>query len=290
MKLANYEKDGFVRAGIVKGDSIYEIPQDAESAAISSVDQILEESLLEAVRREEARITGGHGTPLAAARLRSPVIYPEKIILVAVNYGAHGKEENLKPPPYPYLFAKYRNALLGPGEPIVVPRASAKVDWEVELAVVIGREGKDIPRERAYEHVAGYTVANDVSFRDLQMQRIESLGMNWIKGKSLDASFPLGPWLVTRDEIPDPHDLAISLTVNGVQKQSSSTSDLLIKVDELVAYASLGMTLKPGDIISTGTPSGVGHATGGPYLKDGDVVEATVAGIGTLRNPVKAEP
>jgi len=289
LKLANYQKDGFVRAGIVKGENLYEIPQDAENAAISSVDQILEERLLDSVRRNETKITSGHGIPVSMAKLRSPVIYPEKIILVAVNYGAHGKEENLKPPPYPYLFAKYRNALIGPGDPILVPKVSAKVDWEVELAVVIGKEGKDIGKEDALDHVAGYTISNDVSFRDLQMQKTEGLGMNWIKGKSLDSSFPLGPWLVTRDEIPDPNELDISLSVNGVEKQSSNTGDLLVKVDGLVSYASLGMTLRPGDIISTGTPSGVGHATGGPYLKDGDVVESKIERIGTLRNPARSE-
>lgn len=290
LKLVNYEKDGLVKAGIVQNEMIYGIVQDEDDIPIASVDQILDESLLESIRARVHKITAGtQGIPLRSAKLRSPILYPEKIIMVGVNYGAHGKEENIKPPPFPYLFTKYRNALIGPNEPIIVPSSSKQVDWEVELAVVIGREGKNIGVNNAYDYVAGYAVSNDVSFRDFQMQRFEPLGMNWIKGKSLDASFPFGPWVVTRDEIPNPHDLDISLSVNGVQKQSSNTSDMIFKIDALVSYASIGMTLRPGDIISTGTPSGVGHSTGGPYLKDGDLVEAKVERIGTLTNPVRAE-
>jgi 2-keto-4-pentenoate hydratase/2-oxohepta-3-ene-1,7-dioic acid hydratase in catechol pathway len=153
---------------------------------------------------------------------------------------------------------------------------------------VIGKEGKDIRKSRAYEHVAGYTVSNDVSYRDFQGQKNESLGLNWVKGKGMDASLPLGPWLVTRDEIPDPHTLDISLSVNGDRKQHSNTKDMLFKIDELIAYASIGTTLRPGDIISTGTPDGIAAATGQPYLKEGDVVEAKVGSIGTLRNLVES--
>jgi 2-keto-4-pentenoate hydratase/2-oxohepta-3-ene-1,7-dioic acid hydratase in catechol pathway len=282
VKLANYEKDGLIRAAIVKGDRIYDIASEAEAAGIarfrsvSSVDQLLDDSLIDALRRAEPRLTAGRGKPLSSAKLRSPVQYPEKIIMVAVNYRGHGKETNTAPPEYPYLFSKFRNALIGPGDAIIAPKASKKVDWEVELAVVIGKEGKNIPRSKAYAHVAGYTVSNDISYRDFQ-------------GKKIDASFPLGPWLVTRDEIPDPHSLDISLKVNGKQKQNQNTSDMMIKIDELIAYASLGTTLKPGDIISTGTPEGIAAATGQPFLKDGDVVEATVQGIGTLKNPVRDE-
>ena len=288
MKLANFEKGGFVRAGIIKGEEIYDISMDAKEP-ISSVEQILDDSILKAVRRAEPELTRGFGTPVSSARLKSPVLYPEKIIMVAVNYWGHSKEENTKPPPFPYLFAKYRNALIGPGDAIVKPRVSQRVDWEVELAVVIGKRGKDIRREDAYSYVAGYSVSNDVSMRDLQHQSSPPLGINWVKGKSMDASFPLGPWLVTRDEIPDPHTLAMSLSVNGQLKQSSNTNDMIFKVDELVSYASIGMTLQPGDIISTGTPAGVAEGSGSPFLKEGDVVEATIEGIGTLRNPVTEE-
>jgi 2-keto-4-pentenoate hydratase/2-oxohepta-3-ene-1,7-dioic acid hydratase in catechol pathway len=143
-------------------------------------------------------------------------------------------------------------------------------------------------------YVAGYAISNDVSFRDLQFStRLPEgktlLGLNWMKGKGLDSSFPLGPWLVTRDEIPDPHKLGISLSVNGKGKQQSNTSDMIFRIESLIEYISAGITLKPGDIISTGTPEGVAAATGEPYLKDGDIVEGTIDGIGSLINPVKAE-
>ena len=198
------------------------------------------------------------------------------------------------PPVEPYFFTKFRNALIGPNEPILIPRISTKADWEAELAVIIGRAGKNIEGKSAMDHVAGYAVANDVSFRDLQFStRSEkapvTLGSNWVKGKGLDSSFPLGPWLVTKDEIPNPNDLEISLKVNGETKQHSKTSDMIFAIDHLIEYVSAGMTLKPGDIISTGTPEGVAAFTGAPFLKDGDIVEATINGIGTLRNPVKAE-
>jgi 2-keto-4-pentenoate hydratase/2-oxohepta-3-ene-1,7-dioic acid hydratase in catechol pathway len=288
LKLANFEKDGFVRAGIIKGEEIYDISMDAREP-ISSVEQILDDSILKAVRRAEPDLTRGHGTPLPSAKLRSPVLYPEKIIMVGVNYWGHSKEENIAPPPYPYLFTKFRNALIGPGDAIVVPKVSHKVDWEVELAVVIGRKGREIRKEDAYGYVAGYAVSNDVSMRDFQKPASPVLGLNWVKGKSMDGSFPLGPWIVTRDEIPDPHALAISLHVNGEQRQSSNTADMIFKVDDLVSYASVGMTLQPGDIISTGTPGGVAEGSGSPFLKEGDVVEATIERIGTLRNPVREE-
>ncbi len=295
MKLANFEKEGMVRAGIVKDNRIFDISQEAEKAraktfrSVTCVDQLLDDRLLEALKRAEPRLTAGKGAPLRSVRLRSPVLYPEKIFMVAVNYGSHGRETNTPPPAYPYFFTKFRNSLIGPGDAIMAPKSSKQVDWEVELAVVIGREGKNIRREKAYNYVAGYTVSNDISFRDFQGKRIEGLGMNWVKGKGMDSSFPLGPWLVTRDEIPDPNALRISLKVNGQQKQGSSTRDMLIKVDELVSYASTGTTLRPGDIISTGTPEGIAAATGEPYLKGGDVVEARIEKIGVLRNPVKDE-
>lgn len=279
----------------MKDGRVYDIAEAAEAArlkklrAASSVEAILDEGLLKDVIRAEAKLTGGKGTPLRSAKLKSPILYPEKIIMVAVNYGSHGKETKTPPPPYPYFFTKFRNAIVGPGEPIIAPKASKKVDWEVELAVVIGKEGKNIKKERALDYVAGYTVSNDISFRDFQGQKNESLGLNWVKGKALDASLPLGPWLVTGDEIGDPQDLKLSLTVNGKREQNSNTKEMLIPVSELIAYASIAMTLRPGDIISTGTPEGIAAATGEPFLKDGDVVEARVGKIGTLRNPVKAE-
>ena len=295
MKLVNFESGGFVRAGILKDGNVYDVGSEAETAgikrlkAVTSVDQLLEDSLIATVIKNEAKLTSGKGLALRSVKLKSPVLYPEKIIMVAVNYASHGKETNHAPPPYPYLFTKFRNALVDPGSPIIAPRVSKKVDWEVELAVVIGKTGKDIKKEKAYDYVAGYTVSNDISFRDFQNQRSETLGLNWLKGKAMDGSFPLGPCLVTKDEIPNPHGLKISLRVNGDRKQNSNTRQMLFKIDELVSYASIGTTLRPGDIISTGTPEGIAAATGQPFLKDGDIVEAQIEGIGTLKNPVKAQ-
>ncbi len=194
---------------------------------------------------------------------------------------------------YPYIFTKFRNTLIGAGDDIVLPRLSKQVDWEVELAVVIGRRGKYIAKGDAYSYVAGYTVANDISFRDLQIppgpREENRMGLNWVMGKGLDSSFPLGPWLVTRDELQNPHNLAISLSVNGEQRQSSNTGEMIFKIDELIEYISGGITLSPGDIISTGTPAGIARRTGVPYLKDGDRVEARIEGIGTLENVARAE-
>ncbi len=295
MKLANFEKDGLVRAGIVKDGKVYDIAAEAERSgigklkAVLSVDQLLEDSLVKDVIKNETKLTAGKGTQLRSVKLRSPVLYPEKIIMVAVNYSSHGAETKTPLPEYPYLFTKFRSSMVDPGGVVIAPKSSKQVDWEVELAVVIGKEGKDIRKGKALDYVAGYTVSNDVSFRDFQSQRNERLGMNWLKGKAMDASLPLGPWLVTKDEIPDPQRLALSLTVNGDRKQNSNTSKMLFKVDDLVAYASIGTTLKPGDIISTGTPDGIAAATGQPFLKDGDVMEAKVEGIGTLRNTVRGE-
>lgn len=274
---------------MVKGDEVFDILVGSNKENVPSVEQILDSGLLDAVRESEAALTGGSGTPLSSARLRSPVMYPEKIIMVGVNYWGHSREENIKPPENPYLFTKFRNTLIGPGEPILIPKVSHRVDWEVELTVVIGKKGKDISKGDAYGHVAGYTVSNDVSMRDFQKKASVGLGLNWVKGKGMDGTFPLGPWLVTRDEIPDPHTLGISLAVNGEQKQSSNTADMIFKVDDLVSYASIGTTLQPGDVISTGTPGGVAEGSGSPFLKQGDVVEARIERIGTLRNPVEQE-
>ena len=295
MKLVNFEKEGLVRAGIVKDGKVYDIAAEAgrlgikSLKAVMSVDQLLEDSLVKDAEKNETKLTSGKGVALKSVKLRSPVLYPEKIIMVAVNYSSHGAETKTPLPEYPYLFTKFRSSIVDPEGPVLAPKVSKKVDWEVELAVVIGKEGKNIRKEKALDYVAGYTVSNDVSFRDFQSQRNERLGMNWVKGKAMDASLPLGPWLVTKDEIPDPQKLALSLTVNGKRQQNSNTSGMLFKVDDLVSYASIGITLRPGDIISTGTPDGIAAATGEPFLKDGDVMEATVERIGTLRNPVKRE-
>jgi 2-keto-4-pentenoate hydratase/2-oxohepta-3-ene-1,7-dioic acid hydratase in catechol pathway len=287
--------------GIVSGERVIDLASSSKQLGllalleVRSIDDILSRGLLQTIQTAAPRIsTLDGGFSLESAQLRSPILNPEKILLVARNYLSHNKEQDAKPPVEPYFFTKFRNALIGPGEPILIPKVSHKADWEVELAVIIGTAGRNIPREDAFAHVAGYAVANDVSFRDLQFStRSDSapvaLGNNWVKGKALDSSFPLGPCLVTKDEIVNPYDLELSLRVNGAVKQLSRTSDMIFQIDRLIEYVSAGMTLEPGDVISTGTPNGVAAFTGVPYLKEGDIVEATISEIGTLRNPVIAE-
>jgi 2-keto-4-pentenoate hydratase/2-oxohepta-3-ene-1,7-dioic acid hydratase in catechol pathway len=299
MKLAHFTKDGRIRVGIVRGNLVYdlsecvEIPGLRDPSGTSTIDRLLAMSALGTLTSQKPRVSSG-GLPLESVRLRAPILSPEKIFCIAENYRAHAREAGGSPPEKPYLFTKFRNTIIGPDEPILIPRVSKKVDWEAELVVIIGREGKYIPRERAMDYVAGYTISNDVSFRDLQFpsgwpEKLNRLGQNWVMGKGLDSAFSLGPWLVTADEIPNPHDLRISLYVNGERKQDANTDDMVFKLDSLVEYISAGITLKPGDVISTGTPPGVAAFTDQRFLKSGDVVEARIDKIGTLRNPVSSE-
>jgi 2-keto-4-pentenoate hydratase/2-oxohepta-3-ene-1,7-dioic acid hydratase in catechol pathway len=217
-------------------------------------------------------------------RLGAPVAHPSKIVCLGINYAAHGSEGGFNRPERPVIFAKTPNALNGPFDPIVLPRSSGQIDWEVELAVVIGREGKRIPRERALEYVAGYTVMNDVSGREAQFN--DPAGQ-WLRGKSFDTFAPLGPALVTADEVGDPGDLALETLVDGVVMQSDRTANMIFDVPSILAFVSEDITLAPGDIIATGTPSGVGHFRTPPVqLRAGNVVECRVEKIGAIRNPV----
>jgi 2-keto-4-pentenoate hydratase/2-oxohepta-3-ene-1,7-dioic acid hydratase in catechol pathway len=222
--------------------------------------------------------------------IRAPILNPEKILCPAVNYMTHSKESSVAAPSAPYVFGKFANTIIGTDEPILIPRISKKVDYEVELAAVIGKKGKYISKNKVYDYVAGFLILNDVSFRDLQgwPKVAGTLGQNWVRGKGLDSACPIGPYIVTKDELPEPYPLKIELKVNGQLRQSSDTSQQIFKLPDLISHLSEGMTLVPGDIVSTGTPSGVGDATG-QYLKEGDIVEATIEKIGTLRNPVKED-
>jgi len=300
LRLAHFVRDGQTRVGVVRGNSVYDLSESAgilgfpDLSDLSTIDQVLARGLLNPLREREKALEETGGIDLESVQLRSPILSPEKIFCLAENYRAHAREAGGKPAGKPYLFTKFRNTIIGPDQPILIPRVSKKVDWEVELAVVIGREGKYIPRERAMEYVGGYTISNDVSYRDLQFpvgwpEKLSRLGQNWVEGKGLDNAFPMGPWLVTTDEIPNPHDLRISLSVNGEVKQDSSTSDMIFKIDSLIEYISAGITLKAGDVVSTGTAPGVAAFTDQKFLKDGDVVEARIDRIGTLRNPVRSE-
>ena len=231
---------------------------------------------------------GGVRHDPAHVRLLAPVPDPRKIICIGLNYRDHAAESGVPAPEEPVLFSKYPTALIGHGETIVLPSVSQEVDYEAELVVVIGRGGRHIPRERAFEHVGGYAVGHDVSARDWQLNKP---GKQWMAGKTFDTFAPVGPELVTPDEVPDPHKLGIRLRLNGQTMQDSSTSQLIFGVDELIAYMSQVFTLEPGDLIFTGTPPGVGMARKPPvWLKPGDTVEVEIDHLGTLRNPVVAEP
>jgi 2-keto-4-pentenoate hydratase/2-oxohepta-3-ene-1,7-dioic acid hydratase in catechol pathway len=220
--------------------------------------------------------------PLRTARLRAPVAHPKKITCIGLNYADHAREGGQEPPPAPIFFLKSHNTICGPDNAIKLPPNSTQVDYEAEFAVVIGKRGTRIPESEAHKYVAGYTVLHDVSARDMQFS-----DKQWYRGKSCDTFAPTGPWIVTPDEIPDPDNLRISLTLNGETMQDSNTSNLIFKVPFLISYLSQSVTWEVGDLISTGTPPGVGFARKPPvFLKAGDTVSVTVEGIGTLTNPV----
>ena len=220
-----------------------------------------------------------------SVRLGSPISRPSKIICIGLNFRDHAKESKMEIPEEPVLFFKSTTSLVGPNDDLIMPKNARKVDWEVELAVVIGERGSYIEREEALEHVAGYALHNDYSERVFQLER----GGQWVKGKSADTFAPLGPFLATCDEIPDTGHLGMWLKVNGVFRQRSSTSEMIFDVPTLVSYVSQFMTLMPGDIISTGTPAGVGLGMRPPqYLKAGDVVELGIDHLGEARQKVVA--
>ncbi len=232
----------------------------------------------------EALPRGGRKHAPTHPGILAPVPHPAKIVCLGLNYRDHAAESGMDVPSEPILFSKYATALIGPGAPIVLPEASREVDYEAELVVVVGRGGRDIPADRAMDHVGGYAVGNDVSARDWQLGKP---GKQWMAGKTFDTFAPVGPVVVTPDEVPDPHNLPIRLKLNGQVMQDSNTDQLIFRVDYVIAYLSRIFTLEPGDLIFTGTPPGVGMARKPPaWLKDGDSVEVSIEGLGTLTNPV----
>lgn len=221
--------------------------------------------------------------PMSQVTLCSPLTDPEKLIFVGLNYADHARESGMDIPAKPVLFAKYNNSIAGPEEDIWIPDEVSQCDYEVELAVIIGRTARNIAEEQAVEHIFGYTIINDVSARDIQLSEGQ-----WTRGKAIDGFAPMGPWLVTADSLRHPEELSISLKLNGTTMQSSNTRELIFNIPYLVSFLSRTMTLKPGDVISTGTPPGVGMGMTPPvWLQDGDVTEAEIQGIGILRNTFK---
>lgn len=281
MKLLRYGPPGHEQPGILLNDQRFGLPdfgQDYDEAFFAS----------DGLRRLAAYVQANESQLLPLGeqeRLGPPVARPSKIVCIGLNYADHARETNATPPAEPIIFLKSTTAVVGPHDAIVIPRNSVKTDWEVELGVVISRRASYVTEAEALDYVAGYVLHNDVSEREFQLER----GGTWDKGKGNDTFAPLGPWLVTPDELADVNNLRLWLTVNGQQMQNGTTADLIFKIPFLISYISQFMTLLPGDIISTGTPAGVGLGFKPPvYLKPGDVVELGVDGLGTSRQQVQA--
>jgi len=303
MKLVSYVTARERRAGVLVGAVIVDLERASSEVSFqarrtkplpSNLKQLLGEGdrALEECSRIEAHFAEMPTEkypphcriPLRQAKLAPPVPDPQKIICVGMNYRDHCEEQNKPLPEKPVIFAKFPTALIGHGDSIIKPSLSEQLDYEAELAVVIGKKGKDIPEREALSHVAGYTIMNDVTARDIQFSDGQ-----WVRGKSFDTFAPCGPFLATRDEVPDPQNLGIRLTVNGQLRQSSTTANMVFSVGFLVSYVSKCCTLLPGDIISTGTPGGVGVFRKPPaFLKAGDVVRIEIEKLGILENSVEA--
>ncbi len=270
------------RTGAVSGDEVVDLT--APGAVLpADMNRLLSEpgitEKLEASVRASSR-----RWPLEEVTLRAPVPSPPTVLAIGMNYRRHVAEMGATPPEFQYWFNKQRTCIIGPGEPIVVPSVSEQVDYEGELALVIGRRCRNVPEDRALEVVAGYTVINDVSVRDWQ-HRTPTFTM----GKSFDSHGPLGPWLVTADEVADPGDLRLRTWVNGELRQDSSTADMVFGCAEMIAYLTSAFTLEAGDVLATGTPAGVAAGRRPPpWLRPGDRVRIEIEGIGTLENPVAA--
>jgi 2-keto-4-pentenoate hydratase/2-oxohepta-3-ene-1,7-dioic acid hydratase in catechol pathway len=291
MRLVTYEADAAWRAGIAIGDAVVDAQAAAREAGLTGADWSSNRALIaaDAQTRSALATAAAELAPTAPAlqslRLGPPIPDPEKILCMGLNYRDHAEEAQLPLPEVPLFFAKFRNSLIGPNDEIVLPpAASGQVDYEAELAVVIGRRCRDVAAEQALDYVAGAMALNDVSARDLQLQVSQ-----WMMGKAIDTFAPCGPALVTLDELGDLQDLGIRTRVNGETLQDANTSLMVFGVAEAIAFLTRVMTLEPGDIIATGTPAGVGMARDPQvWLHSGDVVEVEIDGVGTLRNPVRA--
>lgn len=276
MRLVTFEKCGGATLGARKGDQIVDL-----SSVASDMRTFLEGG--DGARKAaEAAIDEGAGVDAATTRILAPIQNPEKIICIGLNYADHAAESGMPIPEEPIIFSKYASSIIGPGDEIRVPPSSTKTDYEVELVVVMGKGGRDVSEADALDYVAGYTVGHDVSARDYQL---EKPGGQWMLGKTFDTFAPIGPEIVTADEVDDPHALGIRCILNGETVQDSTTAQLIFKVPQLIAYLSHVFTFAPGDVIFTGTPPGVGMARDPQlWLKPGDTVVCEVDGLGRLEN------
>ena len=283
MRFATIERNGQDEPVVIDGGRVVGL-RGAGFADLLSVIAGGDDAL-DRVRRQVRAPQLGAALGLDSVKLRAPLPRPPKIICIGLNYRDHAAEAKMPIPEVPTVFSKYATSVTGHGCPIVLPKNSVKPDYEAEFAVVIGKGGRHIPEDRWREHVFGYTIVNDVSARDFQLATSQ-----WMMGKTFDTFAPMGPVIATADEIADPHSLRISLRLNGEVLQDGNTSNLIFGIGKLIAFLSSVFTLEPGDVISTGTPAGVGFARKPPvWLKAGDEVAVEVEGIGTLANPVVAE-
>ncbi|MET3650707.1 fumarylacetoacetate hydrolase family protein [Dyella japonica] len=281
MKLCRYGERGAEKPGMIDGDGAL---RDL-SGVIDDIgaNVLSRDGLRRLMAIDPSTLPRIDGTP----RYGVPVAHVGKMLCVGMNYADHAAETNAPVPEQPVLFMKATTAIGGANDAVVIPRGSVKTDWEVELGVIIGGVARDVSVGDALDHVAGYAVINDVSEREFQLEH----GGQWVKGKSCDTFGPIGPWLVTKDEVPDPQKLTLWLEVNGHRYQHGNTRTMVFGVAQLVSYISRYMTLMPGDVISTGTPAGVGLGLHPPtYLKPGDVIELGIDGLGRQRQDVLAHP
>lgn len=296
MRLANFQRPGSgeIRCGYVDGQTCLDISAASARALklptpVSTIEDLLRIEGGVAMLRAQLEGNGSaraaldeFRVPLSDVRLTAPILNPQKLIGIGFNYRDHAEETKTEPSKEPLFFGMFASAITGPFDPIIKPNTTQMLDYEAELAVVVGKTARSVPLERAVEHVAGYTVFDDVSARNFQMSDSQ-----WLRVKSQDSFAPMGPWLVTSDELADGRGLDIECRVNGEVRQKSNTKHLIFDVPYLISYLSSVMTLYPGDVIATGTPAGVGFARSPQvFLNEGDVVEVEIERIGALRNPV----
>ncbi len=284
MKLATFTHDEVTRIGLVDGDEIIDLASAVPELPREMVDFLTAGP--RAMQLARRALDAGPRIALRDVRLEAPIARPPKFLAVGLNYADHVAESGLETPQHPTIFNKQSTCITGPTGPVHVPRVSHVVDYEGELGFAIGRRCRNVSREAAADVIAGYLVVNDVSVRDWQLRT-----PTWTVGKSFDTHGPIGPWIVSADELPDPHRLRLRTWVNGDLRQDSNTVELIFDCFTLVEHLSTAFTLEPGDIISTGTPSGIGIAMKPPQLlKAGDVVRVEIEGIGEIENPVIDEP
>lgn len=281
MRLATFDAGDGPRAGVVEDDRVADAWALLGEPHRGSLRELIAAGRIEDLRGRLGD-AGAPSHPLAAMSLLPPIPDPEKIVCIGLNYGRHAAEVGMEPPQSPTLFAKYRNALAAPGATVTLPANSDKVDFEAEVAFVVGRRAKDVPEADALEFIAGYTLLNDLSARDLQ-----GATPQWMPGKIFDGAAPCGPWLVTPEEAGPPDAIGIRLTLNGEEMQASTTADLIFGIPALLAHLSSLMTLEPGDLVATGTPEGVGMGRRPRvWLKDGDEVVVESPTLGRLQTRI----